>query len=105
MSTSIIGASVTRVDGPLKVTGKAAYALDHPLENVAWGVPVASTVGKAKITRIDSSAAERMPGVLAVLHHGNTEPLFRPAGQWEHSRASEAVRPLKTTTSTTTDNM
>ncbi|MFP5230699.1 MAG: xanthine dehydrogenase family protein molybdopterin-binding subunit [Acidobacteriota bacterium] len=95
MSTSIIGASVSRVDGPLKVTGKAAYALDHPLKNVAWGVPVASTVGKAKITRIDSSAAERMPGVLAVLHHGNTEQLFRPAGQWEHSRASEARPPFE----------
>lgn len=95
MSTSIIGASVTRVDGPLKVTGKARYALDHPLDNVAWGVPVASTVGKAKITRIDSSAAERMPGVLAVLHHGNTEPLFRPAGPLEHSRASEARPPFE----------
>jgi xanthine dehydrogenase YagR molybdenum-binding subunit len=95
MSTSIIGASVTRVDGPLKVTGKAAYALDHPLENVAWGVPVASTVGKAKIVRIDSSAAERMPGVLAVLHHGNIDPLFRPAGQWEHSRTSEARPPFE----------
>jgi xanthine dehydrogenase YagR molybdenum-binding subunit len=95
MSTSIIGTSVTRVDGPLKVTGKAAYALDHPLENVAWGVPVASTVGKAKITRIDSTAAERMPGVLAILHHGNIDPLFRPAGQWEHSRASEARPPFE----------
>ena len=95
MSTSIIGAAVTRVDGPLKVTGKAAYALDHPLENVAWGVPVASTVGNAKIVGIDLSTAERMPGVLAVLHHGNTEPLFRPAGQWEHSRASEARPPFE----------
>ncbi|HEX4036493.1 MAG TPA: xanthine dehydrogenase family protein molybdopterin-binding subunit [Acidobacteriaceae bacterium] len=95
MSTSIIGASVTRVDGPLKVSGKAAYALDHPLDNVAWGAPVASTVGKAKIVRMDTSAAERMPGVLAVLHHGNTEPLFRPAGQWEHSRASEARPPFE----------
>jgi xanthine dehydrogenase YagR molybdenum-binding subunit len=95
MSTSMIGASVTRVDGPLKVTGKAAYALDHPLENVAWGVPVTSTVGKAKITRIDSTAAEGMSGVLAVLHHGNIEPLFRPAGQWEHSRASEARPPFE----------
>jgi xanthine dehydrogenase YagR molybdenum-binding subunit len=62
---------------------------------VAWGVPVASTVGKAKITRIDSSAAERMPGFLAILHHGNIDPLFRPAGQWEHSRASEARPPFE----------
>ncbi|HEX4066809.1 MAG TPA: xanthine dehydrogenase family protein molybdopterin-binding subunit [Acidobacteriaceae bacterium] len=95
MSTSIIGASVTRIDGPLKVSGKAAYALDHPLDNVVWGAPVASTVGKAKITRIDSSVAEGMPGVLAVLHHGNTEPLFRSAGQWEHSRAGEGRPPFE----------
>ncbi|MGB7137077.1 MAG: xanthine dehydrogenase family protein molybdopterin-binding subunit [Acidobacteriaceae bacterium] len=95
MSTSIIGASVTRVDGPLKVSGKAAYALDHPLENVAWGAPVASTVGKAKIVSIDTHAAEQMPGVLAILHHGNTQPLFRPAGPWEHSRASEARPPFE----------
>jgi xanthine dehydrogenase YagR molybdenum-binding subunit len=96
MSTSIIGAAVTRVDGPLKVTGKAPYAVDHPLENIAYGVPVASTVGNARITSIDTSAAERMPGVLAILHHGNTDPLFRPAGHFEqNSRAGEARPPFE----------
>ena len=95
MGTSIIGASVTRVDGPLKVTGSARYAVDHPLENVAFGVPVASTVGSAHIASIDTSVAERMPGVLAILHHGNTEPLFRPAGRLEQSRASEARPPFE----------
>jgi xanthine dehydrogenase YagR molybdenum-binding subunit len=95
MSTSIIGASVTRVDGPLKVSGKARYAVDHPLKNVAYGVPVASTVGNAKITRIDTSIAEKMPGVLAILHHGNSELLFRPAGPLEHTRASEARPPFE----------
>jgi hypothetical protein len=39
MSTSLIGAAVTRVDGPLKVTGAARYAVDHPLENVALAWP------------------------------------------------------------------
>jgi xanthine dehydrogenase YagR molybdenum-binding subunit len=95
MSTSIIGAPVTRIDGPLKVGGSARYALDHPLDNIAYGVPVASTVGNAHIVSIDTSVAERMPGVLAILHHGNTEPMFRPAEQLEHTRAGEARPPFE----------
>jgi xanthine dehydrogenase YagR molybdenum-binding subunit len=93
MSSSIIGASITRVDGPLKVTGAAPYALDHPLENMAWGVPVASTVGSARIAGIDIGEAARMPGVLAILHHGNADPLFRPAGHFEQNSRAGEVRP------------
>ncbi|MGB6132578.1 MAG: xanthine dehydrogenase family protein molybdopterin-binding subunit [Acidobacteriaceae bacterium] len=89
---SIIGAAVNRIDGPAKVSGKAQYALDHPLDNLAYGVAVASTVGNARIVSIDTSSAERMPGVLAVLHHGNAEPLFRAAERLEHGHAGE-VRP------------
>jgi xanthine dehydrogenase YagR molybdenum-binding subunit len=92
MSTSIIGAAVTRVDGPLKVSGAAEYAVDHKLENLAYGAGVASTVANARIVRIDASEAERMPGVVAVLHRGNTPPLYRPAERLEHSRAGE-IRP------------
>ena len=61
MATSVVGKAVTRVDGRLKVTGRAAYAVDHPIENLAYGVPVASTIASGKITNIDASAAERMP--------------------------------------------
>ena len=95
MSTSIIGASVTRIDGPRKVGGSARYAVDYALDNLAYGVPLGSTVGNARIAHIDTSVAERMPGVLAILHHGNTEPLFRPAEQLEHSRAGEARPPFE----------
>lgn len=92
MSTSIIGAAVTRIDGPLKVSGTAAYAVDHQLENLAYGVGVASTMGSARIVKVDASEAEAMPGVLAVLYRENTPPLFRPAERLEHSRAGE-IRP------------
>ena len=48
MSTSVngplVGAAVTRIDGPLKVTGKARYAVDHPTANIAYGFPVSSTI-------------------------------------------------------------
>jgi len=92
-ANSIIGASVTRIDGPLKVSGGAHYAADHFFDNLAVGVPVASTVGNGRIVHIDTSIAERMPGVVAILHHGNTQQLFRPAGSFEPlSRAGE-VRP------------
>jgi xanthine dehydrogenase YagR molybdenum-binding subunit len=92
MSTSIIGAAVNRVDGPLKVGGTAQYAVDHALENLAYGVGVPSTVGSARVVRVDASEAQHMPGVLAVLYHGNTPPLYRPAERLEHSRAGE-IRP------------
>jgi xanthine dehydrogenase YagR molybdenum-binding subunit len=93
MSSSIIGQPVTRIDGRLKVTGDAAYAVEHPLQHVAHGVGVTSTIGKGRIVRIDSTEAERMPGIRAILHHGNMAPLYRPAGALaEHSQPGE-IRP------------
>ncbi|HEX4311852.1 MAG TPA: xanthine dehydrogenase family protein molybdopterin-binding subunit [Acidobacteriaceae bacterium] len=93
MSTSVIGAPIQRIDGSLKVTGAAKYAVDNPFDNVAFGVPVASTVGNARIVNIDTSIAQRMPGVLTIIHHGNTDQLFRPAGQLEQSSRAGEVRP------------
>ena len=70
---------------------------------MAWGVGVHSTVGAGKIAQIDSSEAEKMPGVLAILHHGNTEKLFRAANSFEESsRPAKADRRLKTIRFTTT---
>jgi len=96
MSTTLIGTPVTRIDGPRKVTGAAPYAVDHPVENLAYGVGVASTIGNGRVTRIDASAAEALPGVLAVLYHGNSEPLYRPGGPFEpESRAGESRPPFE----------
>lgn len=91
----IVGSAVTRVDGKLKVTGAARYAVDHPVEGVVYGVPVASTVGAGTIASIDTSVAEKMPGVLAILHHGNSLPLYKPAGGFEpNSILSEGRLPF-----------
>ena len=96
MSSSIIGAAVTRVDGPLKVTGAARYAVDHPIENIAYGFAVGSTIAKGRIVNIDTSVAERMPGVLTIIHHGNSDPLFRTAGPFQpNSRTSESRPPFE----------
>jgi xanthine dehydrogenase YagR molybdenum-binding subunit len=94
--STVIGKDITRIDGILKVTGGAQYGVEYPLENMAWGVGVGSTVGVGKILKIDSSEAEKTPGVLAVLHHGNTEKLFRAANSFEEgSRPGESRPPFE----------
>ena len=96
MSTSVIGEPITRIDGRLKVTGGAKYAADYSIENLAYGVAVPSTIANGKIIRIDSAKAERMPGVLAVFHHGNFGKLYRPAGAFEDlSRPGESRPPFE----------
>lgn len=95
MST-VIGQEVTRIDGKLKVTGRAPYAVEHAINNVAYGVAVASTIGNGKIRAIETAEAEKMPGVLAILHHGNAERLYRPAGALEEaSRPGESRPPFE----------
>lgn len=94
--STIIGADVTRIDAGLKVTGGARYGVEYALENMAWGVGVPSTVGAGKIVSINSAEAEKMPGVLAVLHHGNAQKLYRPAGSFEeNSRPGESRPPFE----------
>ncbi|HUB28418.1 MAG TPA: xanthine dehydrogenase family protein molybdopterin-binding subunit [Terracidiphilus sp.] len=78
MSTSsIVGTATPRIDGPLKTSGAAVYAADFHFEHMAYAVPVGSLIASGRIRSLDASAAERMPGVLLVLHHGNIGPLYR----------------------------
>src|ERR1700739_2779322 len=74
--TDIIGAVVPRIDGPLKTTGTARYSCDHDFPNLAHAVAVQSTIGKGRIHSLDASSAEKMPGVLLVLHHGNMDGAY-----------------------------
>lgn len=72
---SLVGKPIDRVDGRLKVTGKAKYSGDIKLPNMAYAVVVQSTISSGKITSIDIAAAEKVPGVLAVLTHQNAPRL------------------------------
>jgi xanthine dehydrogenase YagR molybdenum-binding subunit len=83
--TAVIGASLSRVDGPLKTTGSARYASDYNFPGMVYAVPVGATIASGKIRGIDSSAAEKMPGVLTILHHGNFDPVFRNASGGRNS--------------------
>jgi xanthine dehydrogenase YagR molybdenum-binding subunit len=71
MST-IIGQPVDRIDGPLKVSGRATYAAEYwnagqPL----YGFIVGATIGKGRITAIDAARAELAPGVRMVMTYRN----------------------------------
>jgi len=86
-ASEIIGAAIPRIDGPQKTTGRALYASDYNFPNMVYAAPVRATIASGKIRRIDSGAAEKMPGVLLVLHHGNVMPLYRNASGGRNSES------------------
>ncbi len=75
MTVENVGRAVSRVDGPLKVTGKAQYAAEIPVANVAHAVLVTSAVGRGHVQALDTSRAEKVPGVLHVITSANVPQL------------------------------
>ena len=65
--TEVVGRATPRVEGTLKVTGKALYSADLNLPNILWGRCLRSPIAYGRIKRIDTSKAERVPGVRAVI--------------------------------------
>jgi xanthine dehydrogenase YagR molybdenum-binding subunit len=68
---SYIGTPTSRIDGVAKVTGAAKYAAEFNVAGLLYGSIVTSTIAKGRITRIDSSSAMRVQGVIDVLTHEN----------------------------------
>jgi len=63
----VVGTRPIRHDGYDKVTGRAIYGGDTKLPGLIWGVCVRSPHAHARIKSIDTSAAEAMDGVFAVI--------------------------------------
>ncbi len=76
-SSSPIARDTLRIDGPRKVTGLAKYASDFQFPGMLYAVPVEATIANGKLLTLDTAAAEKMPGVRAVLHRGNVGSIFR----------------------------
>jgi xanthine dehydrogenase YagR molybdenum-binding subunit len=68
-----IGAPHERVEGHLKVAGRANYAAEHNPEGVVHAVVVQSTIAKGRITRVGE-----LEGVLAVISHANADRINAP---------------------------
>ncbi len=64
---TLIGKRIPRLDGLLKASGKAKYPSDVRPEGTLFGVMLYSPYAHAKVKSIDISAAEKMPGVKAVV--------------------------------------
>jgi xanthine dehydrogenase YagR molybdenum-binding subunit len=74
---SPIGRSTPRVDGPLKVSGMAQYTSDFHFPGQLYAVPVEATIANGRVVKLDTAAAEKMPGVRAVFHRENIGKIYR----------------------------
>jgi xanthine dehydrogenase YagR molybdenum-binding subunit len=95
MSTQVLGKSWDRVDGKLKVTGRAFYAGDHPIKDTAYGYLVRSTIAKGTIRAMDVSQAEKSPGVLAIYTPFNPLKLYSPLEYSEGAISGDGFPPLQ----------
>src|SRR5215469_17018386 len=73
----LIGAPISRLDGPLKVRGEARFAAEFPMDGMLYAALAYSTVARGHIATLDVSAAEAAPGVVLVMTHQNA-PKMNP---------------------------
>jgi len=64
---AILNKHITRVDAPLKACGIAEYSYDKRLPGMLYGRILRSPHAHARVTRLDISAAEKIPGVRAIV--------------------------------------
>ena len=88
ISANAMSKPLSRVDGRLKVTGAAKYPAEFAPPNMAHAFLVMSTISKGTITKIDSAAAEKAPGILAVVTHLNAPKLAEP----QNAQRTEGIR-------------
>lgn len=77
----LVGASISRIDGPVKVRGAARFAAEVPLDGMLYASLVYSSVPKGRIATLDTAAAEDAAGVALVMTYRNAPrmkamPLF-----------------------------
>src|SRR4051812_36904409 len=99
---NLIGRRIPRLDGLAKASGKAKYPSDVRPEGTLFGVMLYSPYAHAKVKSIDITAAEKMPGVKAVVaiaksggtlrYHG--DDIAAVAAETEE-QARDAIRAIK----------
>jgi xanthine dehydrogenase YagR molybdenum-binding subunit len=73
----LIGASVSRLDGPLKVSGRAAFAAEFPMEEMTYAALKYATIARGRITGFSTAEAEAASGVVLVMTYQNA-PRLKP---------------------------
>ncbi len=77
---SIVGKETPRIDAYERVTGRAQYAGDYQFPNMLYARVLRSPHPHAKIISIDTSKAEKLPGVKAIIHNRNTQVPWASGG-------------------------
>src|SRR5579872_2489558 len=99
---TLLGKRIQRVDAPAKVSGEAKYTYDVHRPGMLYGKVLRCPYAHAKVVSIDSSAAEKMPGVKAVhivqgpgsnIHWAGDEIVIVAAV--DESVAEDAIRTIK----------
>ena len=70
-----VGRAVSRVDGPIKVTGAARFAAEFAPADMVYAALAFSTIARGRIAALDIAAAETAPGVVLVMTHRNAPRL------------------------------
>ncbi len=89
-----IGTAVNRKDGLAKVTGKATYTAEQQIPGLVHGYLVTSAIAKGRIRSISTQAAEKAPGVIAVITHKNVPQVCEVTNDFFTSKLYEARLPL-----------
>ncbi len=79
-----IGQPISRFDGLRKVTGGARYTADIPIASAMQATIVHSTIANGRTLSIDTTAAEKAPGVFAVFTHRNMPRMNPTPKPWSH---------------------
>jgi xanthine dehydrogenase YagR molybdenum-binding subunit len=87
----VVGQALNRVDGHAKVTGTAKYAAEYNLPGLVHAVFKTSDVAKGRIQRIDTSEAQKQPGVVAILTHENLPKLAKTPNAKADQKTMEGV--------------
>ena len=92
----------TRVDGPLKATGVAKYTYDQRLPGMLYARVLRSPHAHARVTKLDTDAASKIPGVKAIIPAPLTEVRFAGApvaavAATTPEIAGDALRAIKVT--------
>lgn len=98
----LLNSRMTRVDGPLKVTGAARYTYDQRLPGMLYGRILRSPHAHARVTKLDTDAASKIPGVKAIIPAPLTEVRFAGApvaavAATTPEIAGDALRAIKVT--------
>ncbi|HJP90371.1 MAG TPA: xanthine dehydrogenase family protein molybdopterin-binding subunit [Pyrinomonadaceae bacterium] len=99
---TLLNHKITRVDGPLKVTGVARYTYDQRLPRMLYGRVLRCPHAHARVTNLDTEAASKIPGVKAIVQGPLSELRFAGApvaavAATTPEIAGDALRAIKVT--------